>query len=218
MTTVPLWRRVADDLRDRIEAGELEPGDRLPSEPVLMSAHGVRSRTTIRTAVSALTGEGLITEDRRVAYRKPVTLRISDEESVTFIADMVAAGHVTEPPRIVVKIEGGSLVREVLRVVDGEPHNWARWTFPLEIAQGTRLAYDTDIGEGSVLYVKEGLGWDGLTQDKWIEARMPTPAETVMLGMSGGPVIVEHRTGSQGGTRLFDSVRILRADRTRLVP
>jgi DNA-binding transcriptional regulator YhcF (GntR family) len=216
MTAEPLWHRVYGDLRDRIQAGEMEPGDRLPSEPTLMAAHGVRSRETIRKAVRALAGEGLIDGQRRVSQRHPITLRVSDEESVTFIQDLAAAGHIASPPQITVKIEGDRLVREVLRVVDGEPHNWARWRFPLEAAQGTRLAYDTDIPEGSIKYLKEGLGWAGLRQDKWIEVRPPTPLETAILSPPPGwNVIVQHRAGTRGE---FDAELILRADRTRLIP
>jgi hypothetical protein len=108
----------------------------------------------------------------------------------------------------------------VLRVVDGEPHNWARWRFPLELAQGTRLAYDTDIPEGSIAYLKEGLGWTGLVQEKWFEPGRPaTPEEAAILRPPAGwNVAAEHRKGTQDGTLVFDAVRILRADRTRLVP
>lgn len=218
MTTEPLWRQVYGDLRERIKAGEIEPGDRLPSEPALMAAHRVGSRATIRRAVRELASEGLIGADRRVADLKPVALSVSDEETLAFIRDLAAAGHVTMPPRITVDHRGDNLVRTVLREVDGEPHNIAEWTFPLEMAQGTRLDYDTDIPEGSVKYLKEGLGWEGLEQEKWIEARMPGPEEASVLRMSGGPVLVEHRVGRQDGEVIFRSVRVLRADRTRLVP
>jgi DNA-binding GntR family transcriptional regulator len=210
--TEPIYQRIAADLRGRVAAGTGVPG---VSE--LARRYGT-TRPTVQKGIDLLRREGLIGADRKALERKPVTLRVSDEESLTFIADLVAAGHVTEPPEITVDHRGGKLVRTVLRKVDGEPHNWAEWTFPLDRFAGTRLDYDTDIPEGSVRYVKEGLGWAGLVQEKWIEARMPTPAETGVLGMNGGPVIVEHRSGSEGETVLFSSVRILRADRTRLIP
>lgn len=34
-------RQIADDLRARIESGELVPGDRLPGEPSLVKTYGV---------------------------------------------------------------------------------------------------------------------------------------------------------------------------------
>ena len=212
MTQPPLYQRIADYLRGRIDGGTP-----VPSVSELARRWGT-TRPTVQKAFGMLRREGLLGDDRKVIERKPVTLRMSDEESLTFIADLVAAGHTVAPPLIKVDHRGDTLVRTVLREVDGEPHNWAEWVFPLEWAQGTRLDYDTDIPEGSVRYVKEGLGWTELVQEKWIEARMPSAVETALLGMTGGPVIVEHRTGTQDGTRVFASVRILRADRTRLVP
>ncbi|WP_329140891.1 GntR family transcriptional regulator [Streptomyces sp. NBC_01476] len=53
------YERIADDLRHRIRAGELGPGDRLPAETVLVEEHG-KSLPTIRQALSLLQAEGLI--------------------------------------------------------------------------------------------------------------------------------------------------------------
>ena len=218
--TEPLWRQVHDGLRDRILSGDLKPGDRLPAEPALMAAYGVRGRGTILTAMRALMGEGLIGEGRTVLLRDPVEIRVTATETVTWIEDVARAGRVTGPPKINVKIEDGMVARYVERDLDGQPHNWARWVFPPEVAEGTRLAYDYDIPEGSIRYLEEGLEkWDHMEQTRAYEARMPSPAETADLKLpTGVPVIAEYRTGTQDGTRVFASVRILRADRTRLVP
>jgi GntR family transcriptional regulator len=219
VTNGTLWHQVHDDLRDRITSRQLPPGARLPPEPELMAAHSVRSRGTINRAVRELISEGLIDGQRRVMERKPIVLRISDEETITFIEDVVAAGHVVSPPGITVKIEGDHLVREVYREVDGEPHNWARWRFPMKLAQGTALAYDTDIPRGSIRYLKEGLGWDRLVQKKRIRVRPPSPPEAALLAMPPAwNVIIEYRTGTQDGTVLFEAQRFLRADRTELIP
>jgi DNA-binding GntR family transcriptional regulator len=56
---VPEYRRIATALRTTITAGELQPGDALPSEAALMTAHGV-SRGTARQALADLEGAGLI--------------------------------------------------------------------------------------------------------------------------------------------------------------
>ncbi len=57
--TVPQYRRIAAELRARIERGDLRPGDALPSEAALMDQHGV-SRGTARQALGALEGAGLV--------------------------------------------------------------------------------------------------------------------------------------------------------------
>lgn len=55
----PLYRRVADDLAARIDAGDLEPADKLPSERALCEQHGV-SQITVRRALRELAHEGRV--------------------------------------------------------------------------------------------------------------------------------------------------------------
>ena len=52
-------RRIADDLRQRIESGVLAPGSRLPTELVLRNSYWV-SRNTIRDALKWLLNRGLV--------------------------------------------------------------------------------------------------------------------------------------------------------------
>lgn len=59
MTMAKLYERIADDLRQRIRAGELAPGDRLPAETALAEQYG-RSLPTTRQALALLQAEGLI--------------------------------------------------------------------------------------------------------------------------------------------------------------
>jgi GntR family transcriptional regulator len=53
------YERIADDLRDRIRAGELAPGDQLASETTLVERYG-KSLPTLRQALALLQAEGLI--------------------------------------------------------------------------------------------------------------------------------------------------------------
>lgn len=53
------YQEIADELRRAIESGDLEPGQILPSEASLGSAHGA-SRVTIRKALEVLRSEGLV--------------------------------------------------------------------------------------------------------------------------------------------------------------
>jgi DNA-binding GntR family transcriptional regulator len=60
----PMYRRIAEDLRRRIESGELPPGARLPSEEDLREEYGPDgssvSRNTVRDALRLLVSRGLI--------------------------------------------------------------------------------------------------------------------------------------------------------------
>ncbi|QLE73968.1 GntR family transcriptional regulator [Streptomyces rectiverticillatus] len=53
------YERIADGIRESIRAGQLEPGQRLPSETTLAAEYG-RSVPTIREALRLLRDEGLI--------------------------------------------------------------------------------------------------------------------------------------------------------------
>jgi GntR family transcriptional regulator len=55
----PMYRRIADDLRNQIESGQLARGDQLPTELELGDAYGA-SRNTIRDAIKQLTSQGLV--------------------------------------------------------------------------------------------------------------------------------------------------------------
>lgn len=69
---LPRYGVVATALRDRITAGVLRPGDRVPSEATLQAEFEV-SRTTARRALLALETDGLIErrDGRRVVLSPP---------------------------------------------------------------------------------------------------------------------------------------------------
>jgi GntR family transcriptional regulator, transcriptional repressor for pyruvate dehydrogenase complex len=76
--------QLADELRKRLESGELKPGDRLPSELELMEAYGV-SRTVVREAISSLKAENLVSTQQGVGAfversSPSVSFRISHED------------------------------------------------------------------------------------------------------------------------------------------
>src|SRR5580704_16562316 len=57
---VPMWRQIADDLRAKIESGELgQDGAPLPTELELQDRYGA-SRATVRDSVKWLAARGLV--------------------------------------------------------------------------------------------------------------------------------------------------------------
>ena len=60
---VPAYRKIAEDIRRRIAAGELPPGSLLPTQQELQDRYGV-ARMTARQAISALENEGLVTSQQ----------------------------------------------------------------------------------------------------------------------------------------------------------
>ena len=55
----PMYRRIAEDLRDQIESGHLSPGAQLPSENEMQDEYKA-SRNTVRGAIDLLAGWGLV--------------------------------------------------------------------------------------------------------------------------------------------------------------
>ncbi|MEP9204054.1 GntR family transcriptional regulator [Enterobacter roggenkampii] len=76
MGNKPMYRQIADALREKISAGEFKPGDALPTESSLQEAFNV-SRVTVRQALKLLTeeqivesiqGSGTYVKEERVNY------------------------------------------------------------------------------------------------------------------------------------------------------
>ncbi|OLT12057.1 hypothetical protein BJF78_25175 [Pseudonocardia sp. CNS-139] len=55
----PLYRAIANQLQDRINAGEWVPGERMPTEAVLVAEFGV-NRLTVRQALAQLRAAGVV--------------------------------------------------------------------------------------------------------------------------------------------------------------
>ncbi len=62
-TYLPIFRQVADDLRERIMSRELQAGQKLPPEPELASQLGI-GRDTLRKSLRILASQGLVRQRR----------------------------------------------------------------------------------------------------------------------------------------------------------
>jgi GntR family transcriptional regulator len=58
LSYTPYYVQLADILAAKIENGDYEPGDRLPSESYLQQQHGL-ARGTVRTAIELLNDRGM---------------------------------------------------------------------------------------------------------------------------------------------------------------
>jgi GntR family transcriptional regulator len=87
------WEIVYDDLRTSIDQGELAPDARIPSEMELVDQYGY-SRQTIRTAITRLEQDGLVTTGagslgRRVRRRDPIRWNLTKFELGAYSDDVV---------------------------------------------------------------------------------------------------------------------------------
>lgn len=88
------YERISEDLTERIESGEMTPGDRLPGEHDLAARYGV-TRMTVRHALSSLVERGLIYRRHGVGtfVADPSRRRRSLNRLTSFSEDMAAGSR-----------------------------------------------------------------------------------------------------------------------------
>lgn len=215
----PPYRQIADHLRAAIDAGQLRPGDRLPSEAELRQHYGV-ARMTARQAIQELRSEGRVIAEhgRGVFVRQPPPVRrlASDRFArkhreagkAAFLAEAEKSGFRPHVDQIeVARVEAPAAIRERFQLDDGlvlsrsrryfaddRPVELAMSYLPLSIAEGTAIA-EIDTGPGGVYARLEEAGH---SLDRFVEevtARMPTAEERRRLELQMGvPVLVVVRT------------------------
>jgi GntR family transcriptional regulator len=207
----PVYKQIADHLRDAIARRRLAEGEQLPSEAQLMEHYGV-ARMTIRNALRLLQDEGLVTaEHGRGVYvraRPPVRRLASDrfaqrhrkEGNAAFITEAAQAGArpevdmltVTEgkaPAEIADRLRLADdhpvVVRSRRYLLDGKPVETAVSYIPADLANGTPIT-DPNPGPGGIYarLEEQGHTLERFTED--VSARMPTPEETRLLALPPG--------------------------------
>jgi GntR family transcriptional regulator len=207
----PIYKQIADHLREAIARGWLPQGDQLPSESRLMDHYGV-ARMTIRNALRLLQDEGLTTaEHGRGVYvraRPPVRRLASDrfaqrhrkEGNAAFNAeaaqvgatpqvDMLTVNEATPPAeiadRLSVEDDAQVVVRSRRYLLDGKPVETAVSYIPADLAKGTPIT-DPNPGPGGIYARLEEQGHTLARFTEDVSARMPTPEETRLLSLPPG--------------------------------
>lgn len=236
----PRYRRIAADLRAKIEAKIYVAGDQLPSEPELMEEYGV-SRNTVRLALNLLANEGrIVSQPGRGTFVRTRTVlnftlgvegpgsehdpeyrsEIEAQErtpgwSPVTMRVLPATAPVAE--RLGIATEDLVVLREVTRYVDGEPALIQRSYYPLDIALNTALTKQQEIEQGTIAYLAE-LGHEQVGYRDQLLARMPGPQETEALGLGQGvPVMELFRTANSGERPIRLTHTIFPADLFHLV-
>lgn len=239
-------RQLAATLRAAIKSGELQPGDKLPSERALAVTHSV-ARNTAREAVRQLAEAGLVTahHGRGVFVRtKPRLMRfgqrryskkLRDETGVSpFHAEVMLQNRVpnayltnierTIPPdyvaeRLHVDQNTESVVRrENWYFADAEPMQIGVTFIPWDIAKDSELATGDELGKGDLYSRFEDKGYRITYTHEEVTARMPTPEEAHGLMLPDGvPVLIVLHTGLDQNRQPFEvTVFTMRADYTGL--
>jgi GntR family transcriptional regulator len=244
VSATPLYRRIADQLRDAISNGRLSPGSRLRTEAELMADHGV-SRDTIRKAIRELVEQGLVeTRGRQgtfvrqrqmLIYRAAVAEQadrpLTGEARDAFFDEVLAQGRkpgqnfsmVIEPatPDVAtrLRIDEGDLVvaRAAKRLVNDRPWSNQISYYAMDISQAAGLTTPRDIPEGTVRAMAKAGHVETGTVDE-VSARMPTPEEARELDIDAGvPVLLYYRTTYSDQRPLRLTRTLFPADRNTIV-
>ncbi len=102
---IPKYLQISAWLKELIQNGRYQPGEKLPSEVALSQVCGV-NRNTLRQAISELAAMGLLRKEKGtgtfVAARAPVELRHKLERILSF-TDLMRASGVAEKTKILNK-------------------------------------------------------------------------------------------------------------------
>jgi GntR family transcriptional regulator len=241
----PLYRQIADDLRRKIESGQLEHGMQLPTEDQLMTSYHA-SRNTVRGALRELTTGGLVyTLHGRgtfVSQRvNPIVTTLTTDPNtgrgrggviyMSLVASSGRSPRATKPrveisnagPEIAqclrISQDADVIVRREAMYVDDLPWSLQTSYYPRGLAdRAPRLLGTGDIEEGAVAYMAEqGIRQVGYRDE--IDWRFPNEGEIEYfdLPVDGHIDVVEIRriAFDQDTRRVRLTVTVYRADRNQ---
>lgn len=202
---VALWRQIADDIRIAIAAGEFGASRKLPGELALAERFGV-NRHTVRAAIAALQGEGLVKAmpGRGTEILQDVRLTMPISRRTRFSSGLggqarrpettyVSSGHGPAPEDVAaaLKISPGEecLLLETLGLADGTPISFALHYFPLHRFAGLDEHFRR---EHSITRAFEAMGLsDYVRVSTDISARHANEREREVLRLTAGGIVLE---------------------------
>jgi len=219
------YRAIADELRQRVESGELAAGALLPSESELSGAYDV-SRVTVRKALDSLRDEGLVdsrqgfgwfvaTDPVRQSLGRLGTIEEQLAELGVGSERRVVGFRFTAAPPRVRQVLGVDTVLEVRRVnhADGQP--FARVTVWCREDVGARLSR-ADV-ESSPFYELVDVPIGGAVQTIGAAAASREDADLLAVPV-GSPVLrCERVTRGVDGRALLVSEHVFPGHRTEFV-
>jgi GntR family transcriptional regulator len=204
--TTPMYRDIADQLRQQIDSGEFEAGTQLPTEQDLQKLYSA-SRNTIRDAIKQLTTLGLVeTRPGQGTFVAPkidpfVTTLTGDPsegrgggEGASYASEVEQQDRTPAVSSVQVEIQEASddvagglwvpvgtevISRHLKRFIDGTPWSLETSFYPGDFADrgAERLRKARDIEMGTVKYLRDTIGVQQVGFRDWIVVRAPNAVE-----------------------------------------
>ena len=233
----PKYQRVANDLRQQVQQGELSPGEQLPAETFLVDRYRV-SLPTVRQALAVLRAEGLITsvqgvgtfvkDERRLQRRSRKRYQRARQDQKLLTShlrhDIIFAGKGPAPPYVAsilgISAEDEVVIRRrVLYDENDQPREVGASYISTAIAGGTFLEEPTVVPKALFLCVEDFAEKQyANAHDQWI-ARPPTTDEADALDLPTGAYVIHvlHTARAEDGTVLEVSESSWPADQIVIV-
>ncbi|MGE5585675.1 MAG: GntR family transcriptional regulator [Bacillota bacterium] len=227
---VPLYHQVKESLRERIEAGEWPPGERIPTEKELAAEYAV-SQITVRQALARLASEGLVErcQGRGTFVSQPSVVQdILDlggfsaalaSAGIEIETRLLGAGIVAASEGVSqrLKVAQGASVIEVRRVrlTGGVPISLQTSYMPCELC---RPILDRDLAHESLFsLLTEACGLELVRAEEVLSAVTVDEYEAkVLLVPHGSPAFLVRRTTfDKNGTPVEFVKSVLRGDRCK---
>ena len=223
----PLYLRIANSIRSKINEGEIINDEALPSERELTTITGA-SRVTIRKAIDTLIAEGLL-------YRKQgsgtyVSARIQspssflssftddahkrgDEPGVLWIVKSFSSPTADEAKQLAIPVTAEVARLGRVRLSNGEPLAIENAVVPKQFIPDIAMLGD------SLYEALSELGYRPVRGQQKIRASLATPTEASLLQIDEGSEVlrIERKTYSAHGTVVEFTRSAYRGDRYEFV-
>lgn len=200
---VAVWRQIADQIRGDITAGKMVSGARMPPEVELATRFSV-NRHTIRSAIAALTKEGVLRAEQGrgtfVANARKLTYRIGERTRFSQILAtqvretkgiLLGSGLEEPAPEIAMALgmQSGQVVRiDTIHTADGNPVSCATAWF--DAGRVPNIAEDYRVS-GSITAALKAAGIEDYLRKSTIIAARHADAEDLRhLRLSPGAIVL----------------------------
>src|SRR6516225_3182623 len=214
----PMYRLIAEDVRQKIESGQLAGGSRLPTELEFREQYDA-SRNTVRDAIKWLMtrglvetrpGQGTFVVEKIEPYITVLTGEVYESASQGDIYIKEVQARCRKPkttaPRVEIQQAEGVITEELQitsddsvvsrhqqRYIDGIPFSLETSFYPMSLVErgAVRLIQAPDIEEGTVAYLGKKLGLSQAGYRDKITVRVPDANEASFFKLpDDGRVVV----------------------------